>query len=61
MDEDLTNDVGVTSRQARFSKLPERIPLEDMITEENATPNDTSASEYDPENSLRFYACLALD
>ncbi|GGM18590.1 hypothetical protein GCM10010129_73500 [Streptomyces fumigatiscleroticus] len=59
MNEELTMDADAAARHARFGKLPERIRYEDMTAEVEATPVGENA--YNPENSWKFYSCLALD
>ncbi|MFE6778691.1 hypothetical protein [Streptomyces sp. NPDC057702] len=57
---DSARDSADTARHARFGTLPERIPYEDMVTEQAATEN-REPSTYHPEGSWTRFSCLALD
>ncbi|KAA6212136.1 hypothetical protein CP973_21990 [Streptomyces albofaciens JCM 4342] len=57
---DNTPDGAAAARQAKFGKLPERIPYEDMVTEKAATEN-RAQNTYNPEGAWNHFSCLALD
>ncbi|MEU6290899.1 hypothetical protein [Streptomyces sp. NPDC046988] len=59
MNKELAIDADAVVRHARFGKLPERIRYEDMTTQVEAAPG--GGDTYNPENSWKFYSCLALD
>ncbi|MEW2160661.1 hypothetical protein AB0950_36245 [Streptomyces sp. NPDC007189] len=61
MSDDSAADVAAAARRARFGKLPERIRLEDMTEERQASPNGGLAASYDPEGAWQYFSCLALD
>jgi hypothetical protein len=46
-----------TARRARFGKLPERIPLEEMVEERAATAPDPAKDTYNADEWLVRY-CL---
>ncbi|MFD7668730.1 hypothetical protein [Streptomyces sp. NPDC059788] len=57
-----TNSAAATAavRHAKFGKLPDRIPYEDMVTEK--TSSDSRGQDaYNPEGSWNHFSCLALD
>ncbi|MEU6106600.1 hypothetical protein [Streptomyces flaveolus] len=54
-------DADAAARQARFGKLPERISFDDMTSGVEAAPRGTGGTAYGPENSWKFYSCVALD
>ncbi|MFJ3304985.1 hypothetical protein ACIPSA_18030 [Streptomyces sp. NPDC086549] len=44
-----------TLRRARFGALPERVRLEDMVEERQATPRDPARDAYDPDEvAIRY-------
>ncbi|MEU4172254.1 hypothetical protein AB0F46_35890 [Streptomyces sp. NPDC026665] len=49
------------ARQARFGKLPERIPFDAMVEEKEAEPNGSGIASYNPEASWNHFSCVALD
>ncbi|MGV9350550.1 hypothetical protein ACWDSD_38535 [Streptomyces spiralis] len=60
MSDDSAVDVAA-ARLARFGKLPERIRLEDMTEERQASPNTGLGAACNPEGSWQHFSCLALD
>jgi len=60
MNKELATDAEAAIRHARFGKLPERIRYEDMTAEAEVAPGGPGDG-YNPENSWKFYSCLALD
>ncbi|MFJ8752954.1 hypothetical protein ACIREO_27000 [Streptomyces sp. NPDC102441] len=54
-------DTAAMRRRARFGKLPDRIPYQDLIEEEATAPGAGSDNRYDPEGSWNRFSCLALD
>jgi hypothetical protein len=61
MENELAMDADAVVRQTRFGKLPERISFDDMTSGMKVDPRGTGGTAYDPENSWKFYSCLALD
>ncbi|MFF0752989.1 hypothetical protein [Streptomyces sp. NPDC004267] len=61
MSEETAKDTHAAARHERFGALPGRIRFEDMTTEAEVDPGGTGAAAYDPENSWKFYSCVALD
>ncbi|WP_121710768.1 hypothetical protein [Streptomyces sp. E5N91] len=61
MNDDIAMDADAAARQARFGRLPERIRFDDMKTEVEVDPRGTGGATYNPENSWKFYSCVALD
>ncbi|WP_030186722.1 hypothetical protein [Streptomyces violaceorubidus] len=59
MNKELAIAADAAVRHARFGKLPERIRYEDMTTQVESAPG--GGDTYNPENSWKFYSCLALD
>ncbi|MFJ8009912.1 hypothetical protein [Streptomyces fagopyri] len=59
MESESANDA--VARQARFGKLPERVPFHEMIETAPAQPSTTAAAAYDLEGSWNHFSCLALD
>ncbi len=55
-----TPDGAAAARHAKFGKLPERIPYEDMVTEKAVSEN-RAQNTYNPEGSWNHFSCLALD
>ncbi|WP_238782876.1 hypothetical protein [Streptomyces monomycini] len=55
-----TTDSTTAVRQARFGTLPERIPYEDMVTEQ-PSPESRAQHAHHPEGSWNHFSCLALD
>ncbi|MEF3115044.1 hypothetical protein [Streptomyces chrestomyceticus] len=55
-----TTDAPTAARQAKFGKLPARIPFEDMVTEQ-PSPESRTPHAYAPEGSWNHFSCLALD
>ncbi|MEV5597159.1 hypothetical protein [Streptomyces sp. NPDC052496] len=55
-----TADSTAATRQAKFGKLPERVPYEDMVTEK-AAPGIRAGDAYRPEGAWHHFSCLALD
>ncbi|MEV5600855.1 hypothetical protein AB0L33_05375 [Streptomyces sp. NPDC052299] len=60
MNKELAMDADAAVRHMRFGKLPERIRSEDMTAEVEAAPG-AGVDTYTPENSWKFYSCVALD
>ncbi|MET7345903.1 hypothetical protein ACIOEZ_32970 [Streptomyces sp. NPDC087866] len=60
MDKELAMDADAAVRHMRFGKLPERIRREDMTAEVETAPG-AGGGAYNPENSWKFYSCVALD
>ncbi|OKH98975.1 hypothetical protein A6A06_25575 [Streptomyces sp. CB02923] len=55
-----STDGTAAARHAKFGKLPERVPYEDMVTEK-ASPESRAQNAYSPEGSWKHFSCLALD
>ncbi|MEU4204833.1 hypothetical protein [Streptomyces sp. NPDC045470] len=55
-----TTDTSTAARQAKFGTLPERIPFEDMVTEQ-PSPESRAQHTHHPEGSWNHFSCLALD
>ncbi|MEU2027198.1 hypothetical protein ABZ565_34495 [Streptomyces sp. NPDC016469] len=60
MNKERAMDADAAVRHMRFGKLPERIRGEDMTAEVEAAPG-AGGDTYTPENSWKFYSCVALD
>ncbi|MGW1186123.1 hypothetical protein ACWD7Y_22550 [Streptomyces drozdowiczii] len=60
MNDELAMDADAVVRHMRFGKLPERIRHEDMTAEVEAAPGG-GGDICTPENSWKFYSCVALD
>ncbi len=61
MSNEIAMDTAAAARQARFGKLPERIRPDEMTTEVDVDPRGPGGATYNPENSWKFYSCVALD
>ncbi|MFJ5774423.1 hypothetical protein [Streptomyces sp. NPDC093094] len=61
MNEKLSVDADAAARRARFGRLPGRIRPEDMAAEVETAPAGAGGAAHNPENSWKFYSCLALD
>ncbi|MGK4584973.1 hypothetical protein [Kitasatospora sp. HPMI-4] len=61
MGKELADDPAAVARHARYGRLPERIRFEEMTEEMAAGPGGKANDAYRPEDSWKFYSCLAVD
>ncbi|MGY0057688.1 hypothetical protein ACWY4P_14185 [Streptomyces sp. LZ34] len=55
------SDSAAAARHVRFGTLPERVRVEDMVEEKQATPNGSASDAHHPEGSWMSFSCLAAD
>ncbi|MET7474141.1 hypothetical protein ABZT17_07205 [Streptomyces sp. NPDC005648] len=61
MKQEVTPDAAAAARHARFGRLPERIPFENMTEVVEAAPKDAASASGQDTGAWRTFSCLALD
>ena len=54
-------DHGRTAREARFGRLPDRIPFAEMVEEKPPLSANQAVDSYDPDGLGVRFSCLAAD
>ncbi|MGW2517398.1 hypothetical protein ACWC09_10300 [Streptomyces sp. NPDC001617] len=61
MSQEATTNAAAAARHARFGKLPERIPFENMTEMVESVPKGAASASDQDTGAWRTFSCLALD
>jgi len=61
MHQEVATDTAAAARHARFGRLPERVPFENMTEVVDVAPKDGASASGQDTAAWRTFSCLALD